>query len=284
MKVILYAKPACSLCDEARAALGQIQKQLPFELEEKDITADPALAEKYGKRIPVIAVDGEEVSELKADPTLLAVRLAQRARPAKARRGGTPRSTKSAFTALALLAFVAVLASKGYQIFVEPEKLSLEYIAVEPMDLPAPPITLETREGKKITLADFRGQTVFLNFWATWCDSCRVEMPSMARLATDLKRPGFTMIAASVDDSWKEVDQFLGKRALDFVVFRDAGSKGADAFGTHKLPETYVIGPDGRIKAKFTGPREWNDPAFSLYFNKVLPPAPASAEGARASE
>ncbi len=279
MKVQLYRKPTCSLCDEAKKVLERVRPKLGFELEEIDIQSSPELAERYGKRIPVVVADGAELSELEVDAKALEAALVAQAGKGKApeKPKGTPRPIRSAFSGLVLLAFVAVLASKAYQIFVEPERLSLEYIAVEPLDIPAPPLSLESRDGKRVTLADFKGQTVFLNFWATWCDSCRMEMPSMARLAGQLKRPGFAMLAVSVDDGWKEVDEFLGGRALDFTVLRDPGSKGADAYGTHKLPETYIIGPDGRIKAKFTGPREWDDSAFDRYFANLLGPAAAPA-------
>lgn len=65
--VTLYGKPGCCLCDEAREELGRLRERVPFELEEVDVSLDPALHRDYGERIPVVAVDGEEVSELGID-------------------------------------------------------------------------------------------------------------------------------------------------------------------------------------------------------------------------
>jgi glutaredoxin len=69
--VTLYGKPGCCLCDEAREALGAIRADLPFDLEEVDISLDPVLHRRYGERIPVLCVDGEEAFELVVDAVAL---------------------------------------------------------------------------------------------------------------------------------------------------------------------------------------------------------------------
>jgi glutaredoxin len=74
--VTLYGKPGCCLCDEAREALAAVQASLPFELEEVDITRDPALEREYRERIPVVAIGGETVCELVVDPEIVEERLA----------------------------------------------------------------------------------------------------------------------------------------------------------------------------------------------------------------
>ncbi len=66
--VTLYGKPGCHLCDEARAVVATVQRERPFELREVDITADPALNRRYGERIPVVEVDGEEAFEYLVEP------------------------------------------------------------------------------------------------------------------------------------------------------------------------------------------------------------------------
>jgi glutaredoxin len=71
----LYTKPDCTLCDEARAALERVRTRMPFELEVRDISADPDLAERYGERIPVVLVDGEEAAEFVVDERELESRL-----------------------------------------------------------------------------------------------------------------------------------------------------------------------------------------------------------------
>ena len=75
-RVTLYGKPGCCLCDEARAELAALRAGRDFELEEVDVSADPALWRAYGERIPVVAIDGDEAFELQIDPYELAQRLA----------------------------------------------------------------------------------------------------------------------------------------------------------------------------------------------------------------
>jgi hypothetical protein len=70
-RVTLYGKPGCHLCDEARAVVLDLRARVPFELEEVDITLDPVLDRRYGERIPVLAVDGEELFEYFVDPDSL---------------------------------------------------------------------------------------------------------------------------------------------------------------------------------------------------------------------
>jgi glutaredoxin len=70
-KLTLYGKPGCHLCEEARAVVDQVRERHPFELEEVDITRDPALEARYRERIPVVVIDGEEALELVIEPTEL---------------------------------------------------------------------------------------------------------------------------------------------------------------------------------------------------------------------
>ena len=73
--VTLYGKPGCCLCDEAREAIRSVRLDSDFELREVDVSLDPALHSRYGERIPVVAIDGEEAFELRLDPGLLRDRL-----------------------------------------------------------------------------------------------------------------------------------------------------------------------------------------------------------------
>ena len=70
-RLTLYGKPGCCLCDEAREAVATVRETVPFELEEVDVSLDPVLHRRYGERIPVVAVDGEDALELRVDPAAL---------------------------------------------------------------------------------------------------------------------------------------------------------------------------------------------------------------------
>ena len=73
--VTLYGKPGCHLCDEARAAVGRVRAEHPFELEQVDVTVDPRLERRYGERIPVLVLDGEELFEFFVNERVLAQRV-----------------------------------------------------------------------------------------------------------------------------------------------------------------------------------------------------------------
>ncbi len=77
VRVVLYGKPGCHLCDDARAAVKSVAAAHPFELEEVDVSIDPELHRRYGERIPVVTLDGEELFEYFVDPDALHERLAR---------------------------------------------------------------------------------------------------------------------------------------------------------------------------------------------------------------
>jgi thiol-disulfide isomerase/thioredoxin len=175
---------------------------------------------------------------------------------------------------------------KGWQVFVEEPRRAAAAIRafdVTPVAkvVPAPPILGYTPEGKPFTLADARGQVVFVNFWATWCPPCREEMPSMLQLGRELasRHPGkFRMVAVSVDDGWPEVRQFFAGRLpagidvlLDPEVTKEyyclARGGCPDSF---KFPETYVVDASGKLVSYVIGPRDWSDPAALRYLERLF--------------
>jgi peroxiredoxin len=147
---------------------------------------------------------------------------------------------------------------------------------VEPEDVgtaPAPEITLPAGEGgAPVSLSQFKGQWVVVNFWATWCPPCRDEMPSMEMLNRRFQQKGLNvkLLAVSVDEDWREVNRFFGETKPTFTVLWDKDKRGATAYSTHKYPETYIISPDGRVAAKFTGPRDWYNQATVQYFDDLV--------------
>jgi thiol-disulfide isomerase/thioredoxin len=187
--------------------------------------------------------------------------------------------------ALALLAAGAG-AWKAWQVYVEEPRRAEAAFEITPAarPSPAPPILGWTMEGKPFTLADAKGQVVFVNFWATWCPPCREEMPSMLQLGRELsaRHPGrFRMVAVSVDEGWPVVRQFFGGRIPqgvdvlldpDQVVTREyyciARGGCPDSF---KFPETYVVDSSGKLVSFVVGPRDWSDPAALRYFERLFP-------------
>ena len=119
--------------------------------------------------------------------------------------------------------------------------------------------TLDARPATK-TLADYRGEVVLLNVWATWCGPCRIEMPALQALHESFGPRGLHVVAVSVDDAGMEdaIRAFVREYRLTFEVLHDAPSAISRRYQTTGVPETFVIGRDGVIRRKVIGAVDWN--------------------------
>jgi peroxiredoxin len=111
----------------------------------------------------------------------------------------------------------------------------------------APDFTLKNHDGTEVNLAKLRGRVVLVNFWATWCDTCVVEMPSLERLASAFKDKPFTLLAVSVDDDWDKVRNFF-KDGSSMSVVLDKDKATPAMYGTEKFPESFLIDPEGNVR------------------------------------
>lgn len=107
-----------------------------------------------------------------------------------------------------------------------------------------------------VHLANYRGRVVLLNFWATWCQPCVVEMPSLLELHHD--RPDLVILAISIDDDADAYSRFLVRRHVDLITVRDPRETVANLYNTDMWPETYVIDRQGMIRRKFVGAQDWS--------------------------
>lgn len=123
----------------------------------------------------------------------------------------------------------------------------------------APAFTLTTLEGGKVSLADYRGKVVFINFWATWCAPCREEMPSMQMLWERYGERDFVLLAVNTDSSnHKTITRFVDKHKLTYPILLDHGEEVRDAYKVIGLPVTYLIGRDGTIAGRIIAARDWS--------------------------
>ncbi len=146
--------------------------------------------------------------------------------------------------------------------------------------------TLPDLEGRPVSLSDFRGKVVFLNFWATWCKPCEDEMPSMQVLYESLKDQPFEIVAVSIDSEGPEVvRKFVEKYGLTFTILHDRKGRIKDAYKTTGVPETFIIDQNGIIAEKIWGPRNWTDPGNLNTIKELLEsgPKPKEAYGAKSS-
>lgn len=125
-------------------------------------------------------------------------------------------------------------------------------------------------DGRQLELADFRGQVVLLNFWATWCPPCVAEMPSLERLHQRLGDRGLFVLGVSVDADAAAYEQFLRTHNITFANYRDPERRVSTLYGTFMYPETYIIDRQGRLVRKIIGPLEWDNPDVLAFLNDLL--------------
>jgi peroxiredoxin len=124
--------------------------------------------------------------------------------------------------------------------------------------------------GNTVSLSSFRGKIVFLNFWATWCPTCVVEMPSMEKLHQQFKNKDFAMVAVNMQESETQVRSFFNKLQLSFTALLDSSGEVAAGLAVSALPTTYFLDKEGRIMGVALGPRQWDKQASIELFEFLI--------------
>lgn len=118
---------------------------------------------------------------------------------------------------------------------------------------PAPEFELRTLDGRLVTLADYRGKTLMVNFWATWCPPCRAEMPDMEQVYQEAKDTGFVVLAINIQEANQPIQQFVDKYGLTFPILLDVSGEVSQRYGVQSLPTSFFIDPEGRISSFNSG-------------------------------
>jgi len=134
----------------------------------------------------------------------------------------------------------------------------------------APDFTLEDLSGKRVSLKQFRGRVVFLNFWATWCIPCREEMPAMEKLHRELKDDGLEVVAVNFKESNQQVRKFFEELGLTFTALLDKDGEVSREYGVWSLPLSYFIDRRGEFVGKAIGSRNWDSEAARNFFLGIL--------------
>jgi cytochrome c biogenesis protein CcmG, thiol:disulfide interchange protein DsbE len=133
----------------------------------------------------------------------------------------------------------------------------------------APAFVLTTLTGDQVSLESLRGEVVLVNFWATWCPPCRVEMPGFERVYRERKDEGFTVVGLSTDQTGRApVERFLADRQITFPNALAAGGVVRDFGGVRGLPTSFLIDREGRIRHKVVG--IFAEPALRMAVDRLL--------------
>ncbi|HLK62439.1 MAG TPA: TlpA disulfide reductase family protein [Bryobacteraceae bacterium] len=132
----------------------------------------------------------------------------------------------------------------------------------------APEFTITTDSGKTVSIPNFGGKILVLNFWASWCPPCIDETPGMSRFAQEMASKGVVVLGVSVDKDEKAYRTFLQKFQPAFLTAREL--KTHEQYGTFMYPETYVIDTNGKVLRKWAEEVDWLSPDTINYFNSIL--------------
>jgi thiol-disulfide isomerase/thioredoxin len=121
-------------------------------------------------------------------------------------------------------------------------------------------------------IADYRGEVVVINLWATWCIPCIVEMPSIQGLYDKYRDRGLKVVGIAVDDPpfAERVADFVKERAVTFEILHEGSGKVEQDYQTRGIPATYVVARDGRIRMIRQGAADWNTPAIHAVVEQLL--------------
>ena len=132
--------------------------------------------------------------------------------------------------------------------------------------------TLQDLDGAPVDFGKFKGKTVFLNVWATWCGPCVAEMPSIAALAADPALKDVAFVCVSTDDDAATVKRFLETRGKGWPMTVLRATNLPPVFLTEGIPATFLIAPDGRVAASQVGSSDWNDPKVVAFLKGLQTP------------
>ena len=182
---------------------------------------------------------------------------------------------------------IALLASLGRSVVL---LVSLASFAADAQGLKpwaggaTPSLALRDLEGRQHRLEDYRGKVVLVNFWATWCEPCREEMPAMQKLRAALAGRPFEVLAVNLAESEARIRRFTAETPIAFPVLLDRDGGVAKSWRARVLPVSFVIGPQGKIRYSVLGELDWSEESIRRAIVALMPADSAQPRGERRPE
>jgi peroxiredoxin len=134
----------------------------------------------------------------------------------------------------------------------------------------APDFTLPSLDGPNLRLQEQRGRVVMINFWATWCGPCRVEMPHLARLYEKYRGSGFTVLAVNIDEDPHKAASLAKQLGMRFPVLLDSEKKVSRLYDLSTMPSTVLVDRDGRVRYVHRGYRDGYEDTYDKQIRELL--------------
>src|SRR5580698_3155148 len=134
----------------------------------------------------------------------------------------------------------------------------------------APDFSIKADNGKTVTARDFGGKLLILNFWATWCQPCVQEVPSLDQLQRALGPKGLVVLGVSEDKDPKAYQDFLSRFGVTYMTARDPGVEIKPKYGTVQIPESYLIDTNGKVVEKIVGEANWASQQMVQHVQSLL--------------
>ena len=176
-----------------------------------------------------------------------------------------PQSAQSTPAATATATAVAPTATAPSANPSQPQRPTLPEVGAMAYDL-----TLATLDGDEVTLSDLRGKAVMLNFWASWCGPCRIEIPHMIALYDEYRDSGFEILAVNLRESPAQVQGFADQLGMNFTIALDTNGKVGAAYYVRAIPTTFFLDSDGVIRVIHQG--TLSEEALRDYIERLLAP------------
>jgi thiol-disulfide isomerase/thioredoxin len=163
---------------------------------------------------------------------------------------------------------LAVMIVAAAALFMSPDNKEFDEIAV--VGNPAPQFELMDETGKLWNLSELRGKAVFINFWATWCTTCKAEMPHKAALKEKMQGRPLQMFGVLFRDDPANLAGYFKKIKVASPTLIDPGNSMSKLYGISGVPESFLIDKEGIWRERFGGPKEWGDESTTAIIEKWL--------------
>lgn len=134
----------------------------------------------------------------------------------------------------------------------------------------APDFALKSLEGSNLRLQEQRGRVVMVNFWATWCGPCKIEMPHLVRLYDKYKGSGFQLLGVNIDEDPRQAQQLATKMGLHFPVLLDTEKRVSKLYDLSTMPSTVLIDRNGRVRYIHRGYRDGYEDTYEKQIRELL--------------